>query len=108
MTQTDVQQLMSNPAGLPRTTTLVREAGLRTLLLHLNAGERIAEHQTRGAIVVQCLQGKGAFFAGAERVDLRPGVLLSLPPAEAHSVRAAEEEDILLLVTMAEQSATER
>lgn len=104
MTQVDLQDFLSKPAAsLPRSTTLFRESGLRTLVLHLNAAEQIPEHQTRGAIMVQCLAGKGAFFIGSDRVELRPGLLISVPPAVSHSVIAAETENLSLLVTVSEQ-----
>ena len=107
MTPIDLQDFLRNPsAALPRTTTLFRESGLRTLLLHLTAGERIPEHQTRGAITVQCLAGKGAFFIGTDRVDLRPGLLISVAPAVSHSVIAAEDEELSLLVAVSEQFAS--
>src|SRR3954471_24282279 len=89
------------PPALGRTTMLFRENGLRTLLLHLNAGEQIPEHQTRGAITVHCLKGGAIFSTSDERADLRPGLLLSLAPGMPHSVAA--QEDTLLLVTISEQ-----
>ena len=106
MTQVDLQDFLGKPAAsVPRSTTLLRESGLRTLLLHLNAAERIPEHQTRGAITIQCLTGKGAFFIGSDRVELRPGLLLSVPAAVPHSVIAAEDKELSLLVTVSEQIA---
>lgn len=108
MTQADLQDILSNPAGLSRATTLFRESGLRALLLHLNAGEGIPEHQTRGAIMVHCLEGKGVFLVGDDRIELRPGLLISIPPAVSHSVIADEREPISLLVAVSEQLATER
>jgi quercetin dioxygenase-like cupin family protein len=107
MTQADLQNTLNNQAGLARATTLFREVGLRTLLLHLGPGESIPEHKTNGAIMVHCLEGKGSFVAGNDRVELRPGLLLSLPPAAPHAVTAAEHEHILLLVTVSEQIRTE-
>jgi quercetin dioxygenase-like cupin family protein len=108
MTQTDLQDFLSkSPSALPRTTTLFREAGLRGLLLHLNAGERIPEHQARGAIMVQCLAGKGAFFIAGDRIELGPGSLISVPPSVPHSVVTADDERVLLLVAMSEQIAPE-
>jgi quercetin dioxygenase-like cupin family protein len=101
MTQTDVQPFVSDSAGLPRTTTLSRENGLRTLLLHLKAGEQIPEHQTRGAITVYCLKGQATFVSGDERAELSPALLISLAPEMPHSVVA--QQDTLLLVTVSEQ-----
>jgi quercetin dioxygenase-like cupin family protein len=107
MSQADLQIYLSNQlsdqAELPRTTTLFREEGLRTLLLHLKAGEQIPEHQTRGAITVQCLKGDGAFFVLNERIAPRAGLLISVPPGASHSVAA--REDTLLLVTLSEPKA---
>ena len=103
MTHADLHSFSSNTPALGRTTMLFRENGLRTLLLHLNAGEQIPEHQTRGAITVHCLKGEAIFLSGDERADLRPGLLLSLAPGMPHSVAA--REDTLLLVTISEQIA---
>ncbi len=101
MTHADLHSFLSSTTALGRTTTLFRENGLRTLLLHLNAGEQMPEHQTRGAITVHCLKGEATFSTSDERADLKPGLLLSLAPGMPHSVAAQEET--LLLVTISEQ-----
>ncbi|HEY4087953.1 MAG TPA: cupin domain-containing protein, partial [Bryobacteraceae bacterium] len=96
MTSADLENLRANTVAFPRTTPLFRETGLRTLLLHLKPGENIPEHQTRGALLVHCLAGRGAFAEGEGRTDLRPGILISVPPSEPHSVTAAADEELLL------------
>ena len=98
MNPTVLHTLPAATAGLPRTTPLSRTNGLRTLLLHLNAGEHIPEHQTPGAITVQCLRGEATFISGAEPFTLKPGALLAVAPAALHSVTA--QQDTLLLVTI--------
>jgi quercetin dioxygenase-like cupin family protein len=98
MKQMDLQAFLSDTGGLARATTLFQEGGLRGLLLHLNAGEQIPEHQTRGAITVHCLQGEATFWSGQEQATLRPASLLSLAPAAPHRVMA--QQDTLLLVTV--------
>ena len=85
MTRTDLRPLLNAGGDLPRTTPLVRETGLRAMLLHLREGEEIPEHQNRGAITVQCMQGHVIFFAAGERIELTPGLLISLPLAVAAS-----------------------
>jgi quercetin dioxygenase-like cupin family protein len=107
MTWADLENLRANTAAFPRTTPLFREAGLRTLLLHLKAGEVIPEHQTHGAILVHCLAGQGNFAAGGERTELRPGILVSVPPSAPHSVTAADEELLLLVVISEAVSAAQ-
>ncbi len=104
MNRTDLQKFLDDMAALPRTTTLLREDGLRTLLLHLKTGEQIPEHQTRGAITVHCLKGEAIFSSGNERVELRPGSLIGLGPGSPHDVAA--QQDTLLLVTISEHMAT--
>jgi quercetin dioxygenase-like cupin family protein len=101
MTHADLHPFLTDATELARTTTLFRENGLRTLLLHLKAGEQIPEHQTRGAITVHCLRGEAIFLSGDARFDLRPALLVSLAPGTRHSVVA--QQDTLLLVTISEQ-----
>ncbi len=101
MKQVDLRSFMNDLAALPRTTTLIREEGLRSLLLHLKAGERVPEHHTRGSIIVQCLAGNVTFSSG-DQVELKPGLLISLPPGAPHSLSALEDSS--LLVTIAEES----
>ena len=101
MNHADLLPVLSDTAGLTRTTTLLSENGIRTLLFHLKAGEQIPEHQTRGAITVHCLKGEAIFLSGDERVELRPALLVSLAPGTPHSVVA--QQDTLLLVTVSEQ-----
>lgn len=103
MTWTDLENLRANTAAFPRTTPLFREPGLRTMLLHLNAGENMPEHETRGALLVHCLTGRGVFVVGGDRTELRPGILVSVPPSAPHSVAAAADQELLLLVAISEQ-----
>jgi len=100
MTRADLHSFLSDTVGLGPTTTLFRENGLRTLLLHLKAGEQIPEHQTRGALTVHCLKGRATFASGDERAELRPELLISLPPQAPHSVLA--QQDTVLLLTISE------
>lgn len=102
MNQTDLRPFLSDPAALPRTTTVLRENGLRVVLFHLKAGEEIPEHQTRGAITVHCLKGEAVFRNAAESIELTDALLISLPPGSPHSVAA--RQDTLLLVTVSEAS----
>lgn len=100
MNQSNLNELLANAATLPRSTMLLREDGLRCLLLHLKAGEEIPKHQARGAISVHCLQGETSFSAGEETTELQPGRLITLPPGIPHALTARTES--LLLVTLSE------
>jgi quercetin dioxygenase-like cupin family protein len=101
MKHADLQTFLEDMAGLPRTTTLFHEGGLRGLLLHVKPGEQIPEHETPGAISVHCLKGEAIFSSGDAEVTLRSASLISLAPAKPHSLIA--RQDTLLLITIAEQ-----
>lgn len=101
MNYIDLQAFQLVTTALPRSTALFREAGMRGLLLHLNAGEEISEHSTPGSITVQSLKGEVIFAAGGEENTLRPGCLVSLTPGVPH--RIAAQQDSLLLVTIREE-----
>lgn len=101
MNHASLESFLTNTSRLPRATTLLREAGLRVMLLHLQPGEQIPEHHTPGAISVHCLTGQAVFSQGAEQFNLRPLSIISVGPAAPHSVKA--EQDTLLLVTVSEQ-----
>ena len=102
MTWADLENLRANTAAFPRTTPLFRESGLRTKQQQQKTREKKPEQQTRGALLVHCLAGRGAFAAGDERTDLRAGILISVPPSAPHSVTAAADEELLLLVVISE------
>lgn len=101
MNQADLHSLLNSKIALPRATALLRERGLRAVLFHLKAGEELPEHQTRGAIAIQCLNGLSMLLAGDERVEVTPALLISLAPGVPHTLIA--REDTVLLVTISEQ-----
>jgi quercetin dioxygenase-like cupin family protein len=94
----DLTPLLEQHTSLPRSTALLDETGLRTLLLHLRAGEQMPEHATPGAITVQCLSGETEFRAGTDATVMSPGMLLSLPASVPHDLTARTES--VLLVTI--------
>jgi quercetin dioxygenase-like cupin family protein len=100
MNHADLTQLLADPSVLPRSTKILQESGLRSLVLHLKSGEAIPEHQTRGALIVQCLRGDVQFSTKEESFHLREGLLISLPPGMPHALTA--RQDSLLLLTMSE------
>jgi quercetin dioxygenase-like cupin family protein len=102
MTHIDLNSHLANMGSLPRSSTLLRETGLRCVLLHLKPGEEIPEHHARGAITVHCLTGQSTFVANLDRAQLVPHSLISVPAGTPHSVSAQQES--LLLVTISDQT----
>lgn len=103
MNRSALRPFLADPSVLPRSTTLLRENGLRCLLLHLKSGEEIPEHSAPGAISVHCLQGHVLFSEGEATAELHPGELLTVPANAPHALQAREES--LLLVTLSQPTA---
>jgi quercetin dioxygenase-like cupin family protein len=64
------------------------------------AGKEIEEHQAKGELVVQCLEGRVAFTAFGKTQHLDAGTLLYLPTGEPHSVKGIEDASLLLTVLL--------
>ena len=100
MNQAELTTYTADFSHLARTTQLVREGGIRAFLLHLGASEEMPEHQVKGPITVQCLQGAVLFSTAEESVELISGSLISLPGRVPHSLVARRAS--LMLVTVCE------
>ena len=83
-----------------QTGTLVRAEQVEVIRLVVPAGKEIKEHQAKGEIVVQCLEGRVAFTAFGKTQDLEAGKLLYLPTGEPHSVKGIEDASLLLTVLL--------
>lgn len=82
------------------THTLVKTDTLEVVRLVMQAGKAIDEHKARGAITVQCLEGKIAFTALGRTVELSAGQMLYLEAGEAHSVQCIEDASFLLTLLL--------
>lgn len=82
------------------TTTLVKTKTLEIIRLVVLAGKDIPEHQTRGEITVQCLEGRVAFTAGTVTRNLEAHQLLYLSGEEPHSLHGIEDSSLLLTILL--------
>jgi quercetin dioxygenase-like cupin family protein len=83
--------------------TLLKQPGLRVVLVALQGGAELASHQTDSPVTVQALEGRLAVRVGADEVVLSAGQLLTLQPGLKHAVRAQNESAFLL--TLASEAA---
>ncbi|MFG0332089.1 MAG: cupin domain-containing protein [Maioricimonas sp. JB049] len=83
-----------------RTQTLINTSGLEVIRLVLSAGKEIATHKARGAITVQCLEGRVSFSASGTAHILEAGQLLYLEADAPHSVRAIQAASLLLTIRL--------
>jgi len=93
----DVRPLGSALASA-QTRTLVRAEHVDIIRLVIPAGKEIAEHQAKGELVVQCLEGHVEFTACGKTQNLEAGQLLYLSAGEPHAVKGIEDASLLLTI----------
>ena len=95
----DVRPLGSALASA-QTKTLVRAEQVEVIRLVVPAGKEIAEHNAKGEIIVQCLEGRVVFTAFGKTHNLETGKLLYLPTGEPHTVKGIENASLLLTILL--------
>jgi quercetin dioxygenase-like cupin family protein len=95
----DVRPLGSGLASA-QTKALIRAEQVEVIRLVVPAGKEIEEHQAKGEIVVQCLEGRVAFTAFGKTQTLEAGKLLYLPTGEPHTVKGVEDASLLLTILL--------
>jgi quercetin dioxygenase-like cupin family protein len=78
--------------------TLLKYPDLRVVLIALNTGARLGEHQTKGRLALQVCKGRVLLTVGEHSEELAEGSLFALAPAIVHDVEALEPSAILLTV----------
>jgi quercetin dioxygenase-like cupin family protein len=78
--------------------TLVKNDGLRIVLIGLKARSRIPEHHTEAPISIQTVVGHIQVRAQGRSFELRAGGLLVLDHGLPHEVEAIEESAFLLTI----------
>jgi len=95
----DVRPLGSALAAT-QTRTLIKDNAVEVIRLIVPAGKEIGQHQAKGAVVVQCLEGRVTFAALGKTRQLQAGELLYLPTGEAHTVKGLEDASLLLTILL--------
>ncbi len=76
--------------------SLVKDDALNVLLMVLKKGARLAEHRTKGPIVVHVLSGFVRFSAESKSLELSSGNMAALDRNIVHELEALEESIVLL------------
>jgi len=95
----EIAKLKSEPAWTahPRSAvTLLKDAGMRVVLVGIHKGASIEPHKAEGPISVHLLEGAIRMTAAGETVPLGPGQVLTLWAGIEHGVHADEESAFLL------------
>ena len=70
----------------------------------LPGGKEIREHQAKGDITVQCLEGQVDFQVAGEPRDLTPGAFLYLDTGAPHALKALDDSVLLLTIALTSKS----
>lgn len=86
------------PGGTRDASVLHSDNGARAVLIVLQPGQALGDHQVKENAWVTVLDGSVRVSAGAEKQDAGPGMLLRFDPDERHSMQSDEGARILLLL----------
>jgi quercetin dioxygenase-like cupin family protein len=78
--------------------TIAKHPGIRVVLIALKPGGQIHEHHADSAITVQGVQGRVEFTVGERKVELVPGVLLTVAAGRPHSVVGVDQCALILTI----------
>ncbi len=79
--------------------TLVKQPDLRIVLVALNAGKKLEEHEAAARISIQTLSGQLTLQLADQAVELPAGHLLALDRTLRHDVSAVKESAFLLTIS---------
>lgn len=80
--------------------SLVKHRDITVTVLLLRKGAHLKEHQARGSITVQVLDGAVRFTGGADTATLQRGMIAALDKEIPHSVEAVEDSTLLLTAAL--------
>jgi quercetin dioxygenase-like cupin family protein len=86
------------PDGTRDPIVLHSDDGARAVLIVLQAGQSLGDHQVKENAWITVLDGTVQITAGSETVDANPGVLVRFEPDERHSLASDGGARILLLL----------
>jgi quercetin dioxygenase-like cupin family protein len=87
------------PRGRQDPYVVHQDEGARAVLIVLEPGQALGEHQVKENAWVVVVDGTVQVAAGSERIELGPGGLLRFEPAERHSLSSAGGARVLMVLT---------
>lgn len=84
--------------------TLLRSGDLRLVLMVLERGARISDHQSDGSLTIQVLDGRVIVALLESSFDLASGQLLAIEHDISHALVAIEDSAVLLTIAWHRQS----
>jgi quercetin dioxygenase-like cupin family protein len=87
------------PRGTLDPHVVHQDEGARAVLLSIEPGQALGEHQVKENAWVVIVEGTVEIVAGAEQIELGPGGLVRFEPGERHSISSAAGARVLLVLT---------
>jgi quercetin dioxygenase-like cupin family protein len=89
---------IETPGGSRSPVVLRSEDEARAVLVGLDPGQELGDHQVKENAWIVVVDGAATFRAGSEVVEASPGTLVRFEPDERHSVRTESGAKLLLLL----------
>jgi quercetin dioxygenase-like cupin family protein len=89
---------IDTPAGRRSPVVLRSDDEARAVLISLDPGQELGDHQVKEHAWVVVVQGQAEFSGDGETIDAPSGTLVHFEPEERHSVRSAGGARLLLLL----------
>jgi quercetin dioxygenase-like cupin family protein len=80
------------------TRWLLRTHTVEVIRLIVRAGQDVPQHQNKGELVIQCLEGRVDVTALGKSQPLEAGELLHLSALESHALKGVEDASLLLFI----------
>jgi len=82
------------------TTTLYKSNHLEVFRMILLAGKVMPEHQVKGEITVQCIEGRIEFTAAGTSQKMCAGDLICLAGGVVHALKAVEDSSVIVTILL--------
>ena len=89
---------IATPDGTRSPVVLKSEDEARAVLIGLDAGQELGDHQVKEHAWLFVVEGAVQIKAGAEETDAQTGTLAHFEPDERHSVASRDGAKVLLLL----------
>jgi quercetin dioxygenase-like cupin family protein len=93
--------------GKRNAMTLLKDRGLRVVLIVMHASTAIPSHQAESPLSVQVVEGRLQVRTDAEPVTLKKGHMLALQAGIRHEIEALEESALLLTLAASQSHPAE-
>lgn len=87
------------PRGTRDPHVVHQDAGARAVLVSIEAGQALGDHQVKENAWVVVVDGTVQVAAGSETVELGTGGLLRFEPGERHSLSSSTGARVLIVLT---------